>query len=438
MNPLMPVSDTRSGTPTNPIRGSSAASGNNTDSPAAPGFSQLYGQMQNAASGNSAENSGDKLPESVTTIAATSPLDTSSLNAETLLDGTTDPAAGASHQTLDNTANTTAEENSTNFPAAGELLQQIRMGLGKDTDCAQGKNADKPDADNKTSTDETTSDALLATGLASDADVHIFRPAQPDMSNNINRSPTADSANPSAQTAVNMTTVNLKDTSSDTTANTETSGAAALSTRTDNNLLNIDASTDRGSGNDALPNRNSAASLLSSSAHIPNPQTGTGSSQPLITATTSPLQSNTPGDRLQMDQDQGQWGQQLGSRVLTLIGKDIQEARIHLDPPELGALEIRMTIDQQDQAKIQIHAQHPQVREVLEAQSQRLRDALAQQGLNLSEFNVSDQSQQQAGSGSGGQDQTADTGASDDGASTNNDTETVAVRQHQGLVSAYA
>jgi flagellar hook-length control protein FliK len=431
MNPLMPVSDTRSGPPTNPPRSSSAASGNNTDSPAAPGFSRLYGQMQQPAdSGKSGGNSGDNLPESAADIAATNPLDTSSLNTKALLERAANPAAGASDQALDNAASSPAEEDSANFPAAGELLQQIRMGLGKSAASGQNENADKPDADDETSTDETASDALLATGLSSGA-AALSLPAQPDM----NRSPATDSANPSAQTAVNMTTVNLKGTSSDTAANTETTGAAALATGTDNNLLNSDATTSQDSAN-----RSSTASLSPSSAHITtlNTQGRSENIQPPVTATTAPLQSNIPGDRLQMDQDQSQWGQQLGSRVLTLIGKDIQEARIHLDPPELGALEIRMTIDQQDQAKIQIHAQHPQVRDVLEAQSQRLRDALAQQGLNLSEFNVSDQSQQQAGSRSGGQGQAGQAGENDDAVNTSRDTETVAVRQHQGLVSAYA
>lgn len=82
------------------------------------------------------------------------------------------------------------------------------------------------------------------------------------------------------------------------------------------------------------------------------------------------------------------WGQQLGNHITTLIKQDIQEAKIQLDPPELGSLEIKLQVQNQE-ARVQIHATHVQVRDVLEQQAFRLRDSLAQEGMNLSGFDVS-------------------------------------------------
>ncbi|WP_221799268.1 flagellar hook-length control protein FliK [Oceanobacter mangrovi] len=103
-------------------------------------------------------------------------------------------------------------------------------------------------------------------------------------------------------------------------------------------------------------------------------------------------------DMLEFGSDKNNWGPALGGRLATMIAEDIQQARIQLDPPELGALEIQLTVDRDDQAHVQIHVHNPQVREVLESQAHRLRDALNGQGLSLASFDVSEQSGGQQGS----------------------------------------
>lgn len=120
-------------------------------------------------------------------------------------------------------------------------------------------------------------------------------------------------------------------------------------------------------------------------------------------------------DKLDFGQDRREWGGSLGARIVTMVAEDVQQARIQLDPPELGSLEIKLHMNQ-DQASVQVQAQNPQVREVLEASAHRLRDALAAQGLTLSGFDVSDHSQAQAGQqgeqsqGDGSQGWAADSG----------------------------
>ncbi|WP_320821402.1 flagellar hook-length control protein FliK [Thalassolituus sp.] len=104
-------------------------------------------------------------------------------------------------------------------------------------------------------------------------------------------------------------------------------------------------------------------------------------------------------ERLEFGQDRREWGGALGARIATMVADNIQHARIQLDPPELGSLEIKLQV-MHDQASVQVHAQNHQVREVLEANSHRLRDALQGQGLTLAQFDVSEQA---SGGNAGGQ-----------------------------------
>lgn len=101
-------------------------------------------------------------------------------------------------------------------------------------------------------------------------------------------------------------------------------------------------------------------------------------------------------DSLYLGKQSQLWGKQLGNHITTLIKQDVQEAKIHLDPPELGSLEIKLQVQHQE-AKVQIQVSQPQVRDVLEQQSARLREALAQEGMSLSGFDVSSGNQQQTG-----------------------------------------
>lgn len=113
-------------------------------------------------------------------------------------------------------------------------------------------------------------------------------------------------------------------------------------------------------------------------------------------------------DKLEFGQDRREWGGALGARIMTMVAEDVQKARIQLDPPELGNLEIKLQISQ-DQATVQVQAQHAHVRDVLEANAQRLRDALAAQGISLAGFDVSERGQGSADSGPSGNGQRSST-----------------------------
>lgn len=87
------------------------------------------------------------------------------------------------------------------------------------------------------------------------------------------------------------------------------------------------------------------------------------------------------------------WGEQMINKVLWLTSQNLKSAEIHLNPADLGPVEVRIQV-QQDQTSIQIQAHNPSVREALEANVHRLREALAGNGLDLAQFDVSTQSGQ--------------------------------------------
>ena len=81
----------------------------------------------------------------------------------------------------------------------------------------------------------------------------------------------------------------------------------------------------------------------------------------------------------------------LVERVMWLSSQNLRSAEIQLDPAELGRLEIRNSLNQ-EQAHVSFVSPHASVREALEGQMHRLREMFAQQGLDQLDVNVSDQS----------------------------------------------
>ncbi len=96
--------------------------------------------------------------------------------------------------------------------------------------------------------------------------------------------------------------------------------------------------------------------------------------------------------------NQPQWNQQIGDRVSWMISQGLRQADIRLNPPELGMLEVRVQM-QGDQASIQFNTAHAEVKDALDSALPRLREMLAENGLELADVNVSQQGQQNAKQG---------------------------------------
>jgi flagellar hook-length control protein FliK len=88
------------------------------------------------------------------------------------------------------------------------------------------------------------------------------------------------------------------------------------------------------------------------------------------------------------------FAQELGEKVVWLAGRQGQVAEMVLNPPQLGTLEVRLTLSGSE-AGAQFYSANPVVRETIESALPRLRDMMAQAGINLGEANVRDQSFQQ-------------------------------------------
>lgn len=86
-----------------------------------------------------------------------------------------------------------------------------------------------------------------------------------------------------------------------------------------------------------------------------------------------------------------QWSQAVGDKVLWLAAQNVSSAEIRLDPPELGPMQVKVSVNQ-DQASITFTSPHPAVREALDQQLSRLREMFSEQGLNLVNVDVSDKS----------------------------------------------
>jgi len=107
-----------------------------------------------------------------------------------------------------------------------------------------------------------------------------------------------------------------------------------------------------------------------------------------------------PGDpsllRLEPHVGTGSWDNALGQRVLWMVSHQHQIAELNLNPPDLGPLQVVLSVNS-DQASAAFVSQNPEVRQALEAALPRLKEMMAESGINLGNATVSDQGSRQQG-----------------------------------------
>ncbi len=86
---------------------------------------------------------------------------------------------------------------------------------------------------------------------------------------------------------------------------------------------------------------------------------------------------------------------ELQQRVGMMMNLNNKEVEIRLDPPELGAMQIRIKTDA-EQAQVNFVVQNQQAKEALEQSMPRLREMLAEQGIELGDSQISQQQQEAA------------------------------------------
>lgn len=90
------------------------------------------------------------------------------------------------------------------------------------------------------------------------------------------------------------------------------------------------------------------------------------------------------------------WSQELGQKVTWLVQQDLQQAKLQINPKHLGPLDVKITVGQDQQVSVSFTTNSATVKEAIDQAMPRLREMLEQQGLDLADVNVSDQSNKHA------------------------------------------
>jgi len=105
--------------------------------------------------------------------------------------------------------------------------------------------------------------------------------------------------------------------------------------------------------------------------------------------------SALPQGRVETPMGAAGWANEVGDKMTWMASSQLSKAELVLNPPDLGRIEVSLTI-KGDQATAQFVSANPQVRETLEASIPRLREALADAGVNLGQTHVGSEAQNQS------------------------------------------
>lgn len=97
--------------------------------------------------------------------------------------------------------------------------------------------------------------------------------------------------------------------------------------------------------------------------------------------------STPPALSIPLDIDDPQWSKQFSEHVMWQGQQGIKNATIRIHPEDLGPLEISIKVIN-NSASVNIISHSQQVRDVIDQSVSRLHTMMAEQGINLSEFNV--------------------------------------------------
>lgn len=110
----------------------------------------------------------------------------------------------------------------------------------------------------------------------------------------------------------------------------------------------------------------------------------------------SSISQHLPAHTVQVDQPLGQprWNGEFTQKIVWLTSQQHQVAEIHLNPAHLGPVDVMLSITQ-DQATAQFVSPHLAVREAIEQALPRLREMMAENGIQLGNVMVGAESFQQ-------------------------------------------
>lgn len=174
--------------------------------------------------------------------------------------------------------------------------------------------------------------------------------------------------------------------------NQSTTGSAAQASALSSQLLS------GLTGDQDMPVHKTASLSLDNLQSVPSATVTTGVTTATTTALSSALTGSTTGSNggaewasVRIDTQAGKWGEQmlqvLQDRVTLQAQQNLQEAKIRLDPPDLGKLDLTVRVEG-DRLSVQIHANSAATREALMQVSDRLRAELQNQNFVHVDVNV--------------------------------------------------
>ncbi|HAU1150430.1 TPA: flagellar hook-length control protein FliK [Legionella pneumophila] len=113
-----------------------------------------------------------------------------------------------------------------------------------------------------------------------------------------------------------------------------------------------------------------------------NPKAGSDIQPPVASNYYAPKNFTIP-----IHVNHSQWSNQLSERIVWLGHQEVKNALIKIHPEELGPLEINVNVVK-DNASVNISTHSVYVKEIVDQALPRLREMMAQQGINLSEVHI--------------------------------------------------
>jgi flagellar hook-length control protein FliK len=104
--------------------------------------------------------------------------------------------------------------------------------------------------------------------------------------------------------------------------------------------------------------------------------------------------ASTPTLKVAARVDSPEFGQALGERVSWMVDKNLNGAKLQVNPPQLGPIEVRISL-QGDHAQVWLTSHSAVTRDALESSSPKLREMLGAQGFGQVSVDISQRSFQE-------------------------------------------
>ena len=150
----------------------------------------------------------------------------------------------------------------------------------------------------------------------------------------------------------------------------------------------------------------------------------------------TPDATPTPTVRVAASVDSAEFPQELSSRVSWMVDNSINGAKLQVNPPQLGPIELRIQVSG-DHAQVWMSSHSMVTRDALQSSTPQLREMLGAQGFSQVSVDISQRSFQERSAYSQPYEQTS-TGRSGNVAAAATVSGTTATRTSQGMLDAYA